>query len=273
MPQPFQTLLGVLLAAVVAYAAYRMRSLNLSGGLAAFLLGSIVFGLGGLPWAVLLLLFFITSTGLSFQLKKKNTGGDQYAKGSQRDAWQVGANGGIAGVMVILHGLHPTSPLPWALFAAALAAANADTWATEVGAMSESWPRKITTLKPVPPGTSGGVSAVGTLAAAAGSLVIALGAVYLWPHSVDGKTDGWGYAAIIFLAGFLGSLLDSLLGATVQQIYWCPNCEKETEKSPVHSCGSPTVRLRGWRWLNNDVINLACTLSATVTALILTRIV
>jgi uncharacterized membrane protein len=60
------------------------------------------------------------------------------------------------------------------------------------------------------------------------------------------------------IAGFLGALFDSLLGASVQAIYHCPSCEKETERHPSHSCGTPTTRTRGWGWLNNDWVNFAC---------------
>jgi uncharacterized membrane protein len=55
-----------------------------------------------------------------------------------------------------------------------------------------------------------------------------------------------------------GSLFDSLLGATVQAIYFCPKDQKETERQPLHTCGTETVHLRGWEWLNNDWVNFGC---------------
>lgn len=269
MMQISKLVLGVILAALVAYGAYRARSLNRSGALAAFILGAVVFGIGGLPWAVILLLFFITSSGLSHRSKKKKVEEGQYAKGGRRDAWQVAANGGVAGLAVILHAFYPASPLAWTLFASAFAAANADTWATELGAMNRTWPRRLTDWRPVPPGTSGGISLAGTLAAAAGALCIAIAAALLWPKGIAGGEERWLFAAFIFIAGVFGSLVDSLLGATIQAIYWCPTCEKETEKFPLHGCGNPTRKLRGWGWLNNDAVNLACTLSATIVASLL----
>jgi uncharacterized membrane protein len=66
--------------------------------------------------------------------------------------------------------------------------------------------------------------------------------------------------AIIIIGGLAGALFDSLLGATVQAIYHCPSCQKETERHPLHICGTVTVRVRGWRWLNNDWVNFACSL-------------
>ncbi len=244
---------GVILAALVAYAAYRAHALNRSGALAAFTLGVVVFGLGGLDWAVVLLTFFITSSGLSrFFKRRKEKVEDRFAKGGRRDAWQVAANGGVAGLAVLLHLVFPESVYPWVMFAAAFAAANADTWATELGVLNKTWPRKMTTWAPVPPGTSGGISLAGTLAAAGGSLLIAAVAVILWPDASTIASDRWLYGVIILAAGVGGSLVDSLLGATVQAIYWCPACEKETEKSPNHICGNHTMKIRGWVWMNND---------------------
>jgi uncharacterized membrane protein len=60
--------------------------------------------------------------------------------------------------------------------------------------------------------------------------------------------------------------VDSLLGAWVQVIYYCPACEKETERHPTHSCGTATMPLRGLPWLQNDWVNTACTLSGALIA-------
>ena len=151
MVDAIQIILGVLLAAFVAVAAYRFGALNRSGAAAAFLLGAVVFGFGGLRWAVVLLVFFITSSGLSRLMKgEKKEVEIQFAKGSRRDAGQVAANGGVAGLVAIAGLFSPTSILPWILFAAAFAAANADTWVTELGVLSRAWPRSIRTWQKVP---------------------------------------------------------------------------------------------------------------------------
>jgi len=67
-------------------------------------------------------------------------------------------------------------------------------------------------------------------------------------------------AGVLAIAGLAGSLFDSLLGATLQGIYFCPACGKETERHPTHGCGSPTKPLRGWRWLDNDGVNFAASM-------------
>jgi len=253
--------LGLGLAVIISLAAYAAGSLSRSGTLAAILLGTAVFGLGGLPWAVLLLGFFISSSLLSrlFRRRKQSVE-EKFSKGSRRDAAQVAANGGIAGLLVLAQVIFPASPLPWLAAAAGLAAANADTWATELGVLSPLLPRLITTGKVVEKGTSGGITLFGTLAALGGAAFIALLAVLFPPAGV--MLPAVAVFGLVTLSGLLGSLIDSLLGATAQAIYTCPQCAKETERHPLHSCGTPTVPLRGWRWLNNDGVNAACTLSA-----------
>lgn len=264
-----QILTGFLLAAVVSTAAYFSRSLSFSGALAAVVLGTVVFGLGGLPWAILLLAFFISSSLLSRLLKQRKTVVEEkFSKGSRRDIWQVAANGLAAGMAVLLHLAFPEASWPWLAFSGALAAVNADTWATEIGVLGNRSPRLITTGRMVEPGTSGAVSLIGTLAAAAGAGLIGLLAVLLWQNenSLAFPVESIVVILVITGAGLAGSLVDSLLGATVQAQYFCPACRKETEKHPNHTCGSPTTLRRGRPWLNNDVVNAACSISGAFLA-------
>ena len=269
-----QLLIGFGLAVVISTVAYAARSLSLSGALAAVGLGTVVFGLGGAAWTALLLGFFISSTLLSKLFKRrKHAAEEKYAKGSRRDAAQVLANGGIAGAAVILQAAFPHWSVPlFAMGAGALAAANADTWATELGILARRKPRLITTCQSVEPGTSGGITLLGTLAAGAGALLIAVLAAWGWPEQAlpAGYERLFWLAslAVVTLAGLLGSLIDSLLGATVQAIYHCPACGKETEAHPLHKCGTPTQQVRGWRWLGNDGVNTACTAGGALFALL-----
>ncbi len=251
-----QILIGLGLGCLIGLLAWRAGALSPSGALAAGLTGGLIFGLGGLDWAMLLLAFFFSSSGLSFAFRdRKSQSGEKYAKGSRRDWAQVLANGGLGTLLVILQAPFPRQVWPWVAFAGALAAVNADTWATELGVLSPTPPRRITTGRVVPPGTSGGVTWVGTLAAFGGAALIGGLAALLRPAGPP-----WGFAAVLSLAGLAGSTLDSLLGATLQVIYLCPACGKETEQHPRHSCGAQTEYLRGWRWLNNDLVNLAASL-------------
>jgi uncharacterized protein (TIGR00297 family) len=260
--------LGILIAATISALALKFKLLCPNGAIAAFLLGAIVFGLGGFPWAIVLMVFFLTSSGLSIIFRRRKiTAEEKYAKGSVRDWGQVLANGGLAGLFVVLSLVIPQSPIPWLGFSAALAAANADTWATELGSLSRKNPVMISTFKQVQKGTSGGVSMFGLAASLAGSLVIAAAGILLEPEVWS--SSPWLFLAIVSIAGFTGSLADSWMGATIQAIFFCPQCGRETEKSPLHSCGTETRLVRGKRWMTNDLVNFFCTLKGTGVAIVL----
>lgn len=256
-----QPLIGLILAVIIAYLAYRARSLNQSGAVAATVVGTVVFGFGGLQWAVLLMIFFVTSSGLSRAFKRRKENLDEkFSKGHERDAGQVLGNGGLATVFVLIHALYPESIVGWVGFAASLAAVNADTWATELGVLNPTPPRMITDLrKRVEKGTSGGVSLFGTFASLLGAALIAVPAAWF--------AQDWTLLPLIAFAGLGGSLFDSLLGATVQAMYFCPTDQKETEKHPLHTCGTLTTHIRGWKWLDNDWVNFACSLFAALLSL------
>jgi uncharacterized protein (TIGR00297 family) len=256
---------GFCLASIVGFAAYRFHSLSRSGAYAAILVGTVIFGVGGWQWALLLLTFFISSSALTRAFKKRKAGlSEKFSKGGKRDAGQVFGNGGLATLFAGLHYFFPSSPWVWLAFAASLAAVNADTWSTELGVLNPQPPRMVTNFaRVVEKGTSGGVSLAGTLAALTGSAVIGVLAALFSPVPASWTLGLW-----VTLAGFLGALFDSLLGATVQAIYHCPNCNKETERHPLHTCGTQTTHKRGWEWLNNDIVNLGCSVFAVVFVLI-----
>jgi len=253
--------LGLALAMALSLAAWRFGALTASGGLAASLVGGFTYGLAGLPAAILLIAFFGSSSLLSrAYARRKRQVTANFAKGVRRDWAQVAANGGMP-VLALLAGAGGllAMPVAWAVFAAALATVTADTWATELGVLSKTAPRLITIGKPVPTGTSGGVSMLGSLVGLGAALFIGILA-WLLPQPAMVSA-----LVIATVAGVLGSFVDSYLGATVQAIYYCPKCKKETERHPAHSCGTKTTLRRGWPWLTNDWVNF---LSAAVGALL-----
>jgi uncharacterized protein (TIGR00297 family) len=165
--------------------------------------------------------------------------------------WQVAANGGVFTATAIAYAV-THSPAFMVAGAGAIAASQADTWATEIGTLSRQMPRSIATLRRVPAGTSGGVTLAGLAASLAGSLFVAFTASLLgWPAEAA-------FAAIA--GGFGGSIVDSALGATLQSQRWCETCEAGTERA-VHDCGSTTVLTGGLSWMNNDFVNLLCSLT------------
>ena len=249
-----QLLVGLALAAAIAYLARLAGSLSRDGAIAAACIGTVVYGLGGWQWAALLLAFFLTSSALSQSLRGRSGASEErYAKGSRRDAGQVLGNGAIAAAWVLIHAASPESHWPWFGYAASLAAVTADTWATELGAFSPVAPRMITNLHVrAAAGTSGALSALGTSAALVGAAIIAGLAGALLPLPLDSAFG------ILLLGGLAGALFDSWLGASLQCVYSCPRDNVETEQHPLHGCGTPTLYKRGWPWLNNDRVNAAC---------------
>jgi uncharacterized protein (TIGR00297 family) len=264
-----QIIIGIFLGVLISLLAWKARSLSNSGASAAAVTGGLIFGLGGLPWAVLLLTFFISSSVLSRAFRSRKTDlSEKFSKGSQRDWGQVLANGGLGTLLVILFFLTLDGTLFWIAYAGAMAAVNADTWATELGVLNPHRPRRITDGQPVDPGTSGAISLYGTLATTAGAAFIGLaGAAF---SLADGRFP---IILAATLGGVCGSLFDSLLGATVQAIYHCPQCDKETERHPIHTCGTETTHFRGWRWLNNDLVNFLASVVGATIAVILWRLV
>jgi uncharacterized protein (TIGR00297 family) len=252
----------ILSAAIVALALWR-GSLSRSGGAAALIVGAVTFGLGGWVWGVLLALFFVSSSLFShFKEDEKRATAEKFEKGHRRDSGQVLANGGLGALLALASAVWP-SPIWLPLFVGVMATVTADTWATELGTLARRPPRLITTGRIVEVGASGGISPLGTAVSFMGGLLIGLTAGLLSPDLAP--LSG---ALIGALGGVSGSLVDSLLGATVQQIYYCDQCQKETERQ-LHKCGYETRPLRGWRWLNNDLVNLLSSAAGGLIALAL----
>jgi uncharacterized protein (TIGR00297 family) len=213
-----------------------VRWLTPDGLAAALGVGAAVYW--GLGWrgAALLLAFFISGSLLT-QLA---TG-----RGGRRNARQVIANGGAAALGALVGS--------WPVTAGALAAAAADTWATELGSFSPIPPRLITTWARVTRGRSGGITALGT----AGGLAAALGMGAL-AHLLPPPGAAPGIVGVA-TAGIAGMFADSLLGATGQGLYECGACGARSERADT-ICHEPVRLIRGWRWLDNDAVNLAATL-------------
>jgi uncharacterized protein (TIGR00297 family) len=254
-----QLSIGIAGGCAIALLSYRLKFLGRGGAIAQGILGTILLGVGGWSWTVPMVVFFLVASALSQFAERARIGPGADGRGSRRDAVQVVANGGIAGLLVVLGAvLH--DPRLYLVFLGAVAAAASDTLATEVGTLVGGRPRLITTLQPVPRGTSGGVTIAGTLAAAGGAAIVAASGLPWIPtglHEIVPPLAG----------GFAGSLVDSVLGATVQGRFRCRVCGKSTEQR-IH-CGQQCIHTGGLRSLTNDGVNVLCTAAGAACAALL----
>jgi uncharacterized protein (TIGR00297 family) len=253
--------IGAVLAAIIAAAATRARWLSATGAVAAAVIGTAVVT-AGWSWGIVLVVFFALTSALSAygaERKRALTRGILAKGGTTRDADQVLSNGEVFAAASIIW-LGTGDPLFLAAGGGAIAAAAADSWATEIGIALGGEPRSIISWTPMTRGTSGGVTIAGFVGAVAGAAAMA-GTMLLigWPRAV---------AVAAFFAGVLGMIIDSVLGATLQARRFCPDCRAETEQ-PVHHCGRPTQLVHGVRWMDNDLVNMLATLAGAVIAGIL----
>lgn len=245
----------------VAVIAYRLSFLTTRGAGTAAVMGAVLFGLGGVQWTLPMFVFFIPSSILSAVAKHRNPlVADSFAKSGCRDAAQVLSNGGIGGALCILS-FFQFNPTLYDAYICSLAVVAADTWGTEIGVLSGRSPILITTLRHVETGRSGAVSLPGCAGALGGALLVSLSGIS-WYADPYLKT-----VAVFTFIGLIGSLFDSLLGATIQAHFVCSRCGMVTEKI-VH-CGSGSGRIIGWRWMTNDAVNLIAAATGAFAALLL----
>jgi uncharacterized protein (TIGR00297 family) len=277
--RPLDVVVGLVFAGALASAAWRAGALTRGGALAALAVGALTYASGTIGFTLVLLAFFLPSVLLSRLGKARKRALVDIGKGGARDAMQVLANGGVATACAVAWAL--THDVRWAAaFAGAYAAATADTWATEIGTLARTQARSILTLRPVPTGLSGGITLPGTLAEVAGAVWIgvlapaAIALAYIGWSGIFGWSVTRGVAptllvfAAIPLGGIVGATLDSILGATLQELRHCEACGRSCETNP-HACGSPTRLIRGLRGVSNDLVNLLATAAGALVAFIL----
>ncbi len=203
----------LLVFGVFSLVSYSRRWLDNEGILIAIIVGLFAYLLGDVKALITLFVFFAVGEIATYFIKEK-----KYAHHQRRTANILG-NASASMVALLLN-----SPIG---FFGAIAAALADTLSSEIGILSKKKPVMITTLKPVEPGVDGAVSSLGLVASIVGGLLI----------SIAGLLFGLGIqqAAIVLMAGFFGSIMDSIFGATLQRKGWVDNNEVNFLGS---SCGA-----------------------------------
>ncbi|CAN1177753.1 Protein PGR [Linum perenne] len=271
-----QPLIAVLISSTVAIRAYRKNSLNFSGAVAGFLVMTLHFAVN-YRFGVILLVFFFSSSKLTKvgQEKKKRIDAD-FKEGGQRNWIQVISNSGIASALALiiwnLNGSEDQcldtkqSTIVTALIGGILGhycCCNGDTWSSELGVLSDAQPRLITTFKHVRKGTNGGVTNAGLLAAAAAGGVIGLSFMLFGflttKCALEVSLKQLLVIPLSAVAGLCGSLIDSILGATLQFNGFC------TVRNKVVGKPGPTVkRISGISILDNNAVNFVSVLLTSV---------
>ena len=234
----FFTILIILLL----YLFYLKKHLSISGFIGSSIMGILLFGFGGNIFIYPIVIFFITSTMLSF-IKKD----DQKTQRINRTINQVYANGGVALFICVLNYFYNHN-LIYPCFLASIAAANSDTWGTEIGKFSNKKPIDIISGFKLENGVSGGITMNGTIGSFFGAALIGFIGFYF---SIDIKI-----VLLIIISGFLSSIFDSILGSSIQGRYISPDGSIITEKN-IESFYLYT----GSKKINNDIVNLYCTIS------------
>ncbi|KAM8909414.1 transmembrane protein 19 isoform 1-T2 [Spinachia spinachia] len=275
---PWRWLFSILVPLMLTVRGLKRQSLSVSGALGALLVG-FVLTMANYSFFSALLAFFITSTKLTrWGGAHKRTLDAEYKEGGQRNWIQVFCNGGVPTELALLYmievgpgempidfGRQYTASWMCLSLLGALACSCGDTWASEVGpVLSQSQPRLITTWKEVPAGTNGGVTTVGLVASFLGGLVVG-GAYYatqlLLVNDLELVNPQWPIVVYGGVAGLVGSLLDSFLGAHMQYSGYDASIGKV-----VSYQSATTRRICGKPILDNNAVNL---FSSVLVALVL----
>jgi uncharacterized protein (TIGR00297 family) len=262
----FQTiLLSLVLACAVAFVAYRLGSLSRSGAMAAIFVGGSIFALTGWKGSIALLFFFLSGSLLTRLPSKRQL---EFSEDKAGRSWdQVLANG-IVPVLACYALLNDTfAPLASYAVMGALATATADTWATEIGSRYASKTFDPITFRTFERGRSGGVSMYGLLASLAGALAIALLALPQMRDNYLTLTFATTSMVVIAVSGLVGAYLDSILGRTMQAVFSCDHCNATVEVR--QHCGQKTRRIKGFRAIDNSVVNLLATIGGSLLAMLL----
>ncbi|KAG0027485.1 Transmembrane protein 19 [Podila clonocystis] len=276
-------------------------SLSPSGAVAATVVGMGTFTNTPYVFSAVLMTFYLSSSRLTkykSDIKKKLE--EDHKEGGGRTAIQVFSNGAVGTLIAIAfqYVYWTTESRPVTLFmsdwrASTLlfaylghyACCNGDTWSSELGILNQGWPTLITSFKKVPPGTNGGVSALGLGASIGGGLLIgvmaalsvlaqqAVETTFVWSRS-KGLVGFDKFLAAVdpkFLfslilagagAGFFGSLLDSVLGATVQKSNYSTKNKVITYKAAEKD--DEVKAISGWDILDNHQVNFVSSLIIAV---------
>ncbi|GAB1608003.1 transmembrane protein 19-like [Argonauta hians] len=271
---PWRWMASTVTPVFLSSVAYEQKSLNTSGAFSALVVGFLMMAANVCFATSLIVFFFSASSATKFRGHQKKALEEDFKEGGQRNWVQVVCNGGVASEISLMYLIdigmkefpidfvnHYQASWMSTAVVGALACACGDTFASELGTvLGSTQPRLVTTFRKVPQGTNGGVSLVGLLSSMVGGLVI--GATYYMSlllvtnqRKWHDSPPQWPVILVGLIAGFTGSLIDSVLGATLQYSGY----DKE-RKVIVDHPGPQVDHIAGHKFLNNHTVNLVSSL-------------
>ena len=223
LPSTFTILFIVIVSFSLAFYANFSKVLDKGGSVLAFLICFISGVFGHWSWLLILLLFVGSSfLATRFAIVYKKALGVEESDEGTRGGSNVISNGILPPLIAIAYSFGLLSPeQALVAFTTSMAAASADTMASEIGVLSPS-PVLITNPgKVVEPGVDGGISFEGLTASFLSSVSISMLAyagflVLIEENHAFSASIELNYLFISVFFGFFGSVIDSFLGATLQ---------------------------------------------------------
>ncbi len=216
---PGRAVAGLVVNGAIAALAYFARTIDGPGALSAVAIGTAITAGIGLTALALMVVFFVVGSAVTrLGYTRKAERGIAQERGGARGWRHAWANGGVPAFLAVMAGLGapPLRDLLVLAYAAAVATAAADTCSSEVGKAYGRRTFMLTTLRPASPGTEGAVSLEGTLGGLLGAVIVAATGAVLGLY-------GWTAAALVALAGLLGSLAESVIGTVAEKKGWLDN--------------------------------------------------
>lgn len=260
---------ATLVMALLYMITVKVGFLNSSGIAAGLVIGFPTYVLGGRQFFFPLLAFYLVTGVLTkYKHMDKRAKGAAEGKLGERGWKNVFSNGGYAIPLALMSYMNPwgLGAYAYVAYLGAVSSVFADTAATEVGLLSKKYPRLITSLKKVPHGTPGGITGYGMVAQliSPASITLVLLPIFYPNHGAPFMVN---VLAMTLTSSIAGSMVDSMVGASIQGVYKCGKCSKVTE-SKIH-CGTKAVKLRGFSLVGNNLVNLTSALTGALVAVML----
>lgn len=251
-------LYSVLVSEVLFLVIFFAKGLSYYGSILAMVMCVSYMHFGGIFGISILLseyffIFFVSKLKNRFLKTKKKEG--------TRTVLQVLINGGLGTLFIILYGIFKIDYL-LIVSIVSLSGCFIDSISSDVGVLSKNEPYDFIKRKRVQKGISGGVSFLGIISSLISSFIIAFATF---------KYLGLTYGYLFLITGliFMQTIIDTILGSSVQAKYKCMKCKKLTEKS-VH-CDKKTRLIDGVSWINNNMVNFISSVITTVISILALR--